>query len=266
MNKKLLFSVILVVFMIVTTFVLANNQTNSFYLRYQLNPNEIFEYNMVISTDSSDEMHTLLIKNIVYSSTNESIKMHIITKNNSNLDGTAYYKNMTYVGNILDSDYEPLAQLEIQPEIPNSLVYPEDIIHVGDTWLKKIKYSGSYSSDLGLIWYNVTGETKYSCIGSERIFVGLVPFECVNITSQSYFNLNENIDTFNGTVIVETKSEAKGYNMIDQNRGYLVKSKYDLKTVIKTDQSEIFRNLDLGLGYFSREIPIRSTIITELKR
>lgn len=181
---------------------------------------------------------------------------------NGNKTESSYRITMTDHGKLIELNSEDLIIPEIQPEMPNTIVYPEKQIRNGETWTITIKKTGNFTSSEMLTEYALSGTKNYTCIGFKKITVETGNFNCVGIESDLNFTLSMITKTTNDTVYTTTTGKVSGEDWVDVKGGFLVKSEYNVDKVITTDLSEMYK--EMGLEKFYRETPMNSHTISEL--
>lgn len=241
------------------------NKPISYDLKYNFNGGEQFAYNVV----SSAEMPKKVITSMYFEMDVLDIDKNGITiqtvstaTTNGNMTESSHNATMTDHGKLIELNSEDLILPEIQPEIPNTIVYPEYQIRKGETWIIPVKNTGNFTTSKMLTDYELSGTKNYTCIGLNKITVKAGNFDCVGIESDLNFTLNTITKTPNGTVYSTITGKASGEDWVDLKGGFLVKSEYNVDKVIATDLSEMYK--EMGFENFYRETPVNSHIISEL--
>ncbi|MCD4842959.1 MAG: hypothetical protein K8R25_00545 [Methanosarcinales archaeon] len=199
----------------------------------------------------------------------------------SDFDGNKITTNVTSIkttaGNITKSSYTIITDIhgnlmkmhpedkiipEIQPELPNLIIYPEKGIQEGDSWMVIFNKTLNYNLSGILTEYEVAGTKNHTCVGLKTVSTKDGRFECVGIKSDVNFTSNTKTETNNTTVYVTTTDKLSGVDWVDLKGGFLVKSEYNVDRVITTNLSEMYK--EIGFENFYRETPVNSHIISEL--
>lgn len=242
-------------------------KNTSTYLKYDFNTGDEFVYDVqnVKLVSNNTDAKKIHIKMIFLNDTYDNfIFTRTIMKQISEENKTfsEYTTKMEQNGTISEIFSNNLIIPEIQPELPNTIIYPEKKIRKGDLWTTSIKKSGNLITPVTLTEYNISGIKNYTCLGFKKISVDAGLFECVGIKSDTNYTLNRVINNTNGTVSIIITGNVLGEDWVDLKSGFLVKSKYNVDSIIMTDLSEAFEQI--GFEQFYRETPMTSQIVSEL--
>lgn len=241
------------------------NKPISYDLKYNFNKGEQFAYDIVSSAEMPKKVTTSMhVEMVVLDLDKNCITMQTVSTAtmDENETKSSYNARMTDHGKLIELNSEDLIIPEIQPEIPNTIVYPEKQIQNGESWTITVKKTGNFTSLEMLTEYALSGTKNYTCIGFKKITVETGNFDCVGIESDLNFTLSMITKTTNGTVYTTTTGEVSGEDWVDVKGGFLVKSEYNVDKVITTDLSEMYK--EMGFEKFYRETPMNSHIISEL--
>jgi hypothetical protein len=241
------------------------SKPNSYDLKYNFDEGDVFAYDIVSSVEMPNKMVTPInvdMNILDINNTSITVKKISMETTPGNKIKKSHIETMTDQGEIIKLNSEDLILPEIQPEVPNTIIYPENQIHQGESWTIPFKRANNLTTAGMLTSYELLGTNNYTCIGFKNVSVRAGSFECVGIESDSNFTLNMVTKTSNGTVYTTIAGKESGKNWVDLNSGVLVKSEYDVDKVIKTDLSEIYE--EIGLEKCYKETPIDSHIISEL--
>jgi hypothetical protein len=175
-----------------------------------------------------------------------------------------YTMTITPYGNVIATSFSGPVAREIQPEFPNGLKYPEKPVRFGEVWTEPVAHSGTYPTKDGIVEYSVTGDSRYTCFDQKTIPVSAGTFQCVGVKQEVNFTLVEKIVTGNNTIYTTSKGKITGENWIDQEKGFLVLSRYSVEKTLKADITDMMKKA--GFAEFHREIPSDSTISCELMK
>ena len=268
MNCKIKILPILVILSVLGTGCIEDRQNNvqtNHDLRYNIDKGDRFAYDLISSSEMPKNIRTLMhIKMVVSDSDSDLITTRVVstTSTNGNKVESSYRLTMTGHGKLIKSESEDLIIPEIQPELPNTVVYPEKAVQKGETWTNITKREGTFTSKEGSINYTVVSTKNYTCLGLKSISCKAGNFQCVGINTDINFTLNMTTKTPNGTVYTIIVGKASGENWVDLRGGFLVKSTYDVNKIIKMDLSEVYKKT--GFGVFYRETPINYQTVSEL--
>jgi hypothetical protein len=173
-----------------------------------------------------------------------------------------YTLTITPYGNVITTSFSGPVAREIQPEFPNGLKYPEKPVRFGEVWTEPVAYSGTYPTKDGIVEYSVTGDSRYTWFDQKTVPVSAGKFQCIGVKQDVNFTLVEKIVTGNNTIYTTSEGKINGENWIDQDKGFLVLSRYSVKKTLKADISDVMKTA--GFAEFHREIPSDSTISCEL--
>lgn len=242
------------------------NKPNSCDLKYNFNKGEQFSYSVISSveipqkavTPMNVEMNVLDIGNNGIT----TIKKISTDTTDGNKTESSYNETTTDHGEIVKLNSEDFILPEIQPEVQNTIVYPENQIQQGESWTIPFKRIGNLTTSGMSTDYELVGTNNYTCTGFKNIPVKAGNFDCVGINSDLNFTLNMVTKTSNGTVYTTITGKESGENWVDLNGGFLVKSGYDVDKVITTNLSDTSQKIGLEKCY--RENPVVSHITSEL--
>ena len=264
MNCKIKILSLLVMLSVLGVGCIDDTQTN-YNLKYNFDKGDRFAYDLQSYSETPKNTRTSMhIEMVVLDIGSNLITMQTgsTATTNGNKTESSYRITMTDHGKLIELNSEDLIIPEIQPEIPNTIVYPEKQIQNGESWTITVKKTGNFTSSEMLTEYELSGTKNYACIGFKKITVETGNFDCVGIESDLNFTLSMITKTTNGTVYTTTTGEVSGEDWVDVKGGFLVKSEYNVDKVITTDLSEMYK--EMGFEKFYRETPMNSHIISEL--
>ena len=242
-------------------------QTKITDLRYDFHTGDEFTYEVKSIKKNKAEIledKKMRVKVISLNSTMESIttktKIEQITEGNETIQ--EYTTKMAQNGTIFEIISNGLIIPEIQPELPNTIIYPEKEIRRGESWTIHKKKEGSVGKPEQLTKYNISSTTNYTWLGFKKISVRAGNFECVGIKSETNYTFNRVVNNTDETFFLYTTGEIIGEEWIDINGGFSVKSTYNVDASVMTDLSENFKNFGFEKFYF--ETPMTTQILSEL--
>lgn len=242
------------------------NEPNNYDLKYNFNKGEQFSYAVISSVEIPEKVVTPIDVEInvldIGNNSITTIKKISTDTTYGNKTESSYNETMTDRGEIIKLNSEDLILPEMQPEMQNTIVYPENQIRQGESWTIPVKRIGNFTISGVSTEYELLGTNNYTCIGFKNIPVKAGNFDCVGINSDLNFTLNTVTKTSNGTVYTTIIGKESGKNWVDLNDGFLVKSEYDVDKVITTDLSDTSKKIGLEKCY--RENPVDSLITSEL--
>ncbi len=261
--------IILIFLILISTFLIGlgciENKPNSYDLKYNFNEGEQFTYGVVSSVEMPNKVITPInVEMNVLDIDNNGITMkRVITDTTcGNKTESSHTETMTDHGEIIKFNSEDLILSEIQPEVPNTIVYPENQIRQGESWTIPFKRIDNLTISGILTDYELLGTNNYTCVGFRNVSVKAGSFDCVGVESDLDFTLNIVTKTSDGTVYTTIIGKESGENWVDLNGGFLVKSEYDVDKVITTDLSDVYE--EIGLEKCYRGTPVNSHITSEL--
>jgi len=233
-------------------------------LKYDFDMGDRFVYDITHSTEKPKNTVPVHIEMLVsdFDGNNITTNVTSIKTTDGNTTESAYTVIMDIYGNLMKTYPEDKIIPEIQPELPNLVIYPEKGIQEGDSWMVMFNKTINYTLSGILTEYKVVGTKNHTCIGLKTVSTKAGRFECVGIKSYVNFTSNTKTETDNATVYVTTTGKFSGEDWVDLKGGFLVKSEYNVDTVITTDLSEMYK--EIGFENFYRETPINSHITSEL--
>ncbi len=242
-----------------------NIQANS-NMRYNLDSGDRFVYDIVYSTETPTNTILQRIEMLVsdFDGKNITTKVTSTITMDGNATKSLYNTILDTKGNLIKLDAKDNIIPEIQPELPNLIIYPENKIKKGDSWTIPIRKVGFFKDSEALNEYVVEGTRNYKWLDSKRVSVESGEFECAIIKSDANFTVNMKIETENGTIYISTTGSYSGEDWVDIKDGFLIKSTYDIDQVRITDLSEVYKKKGLFENFY-RETPIRSHFSSELK-
>jgi hypothetical protein len=241
-------------------------QTKITDLRYNFHTGDEFTYGVESVTKIMDniEDRKMNVKVKSLNSTVESIttktEIEQITEGNETF--SEYTTKMAQNGSIIEIISNDLIVPEIQPELPNTIIFPGTENHHGESWTTYINKEGIVNEPELLTTYNISGMTNYTRLGNKRISVTAGSFECAGIKSNTNYTLESEVNNTNRTFLFYTTGEIIGEVWVDINGGFPVKSTYDVDTITTTDLSENFKKM--GAKKLYRETPMTSRVQSEL--
>lgn len=238
-------------------------------LRYNLSVGDVFSYHIVYSLGKSGNTYSINSNILVADRHGKVIKLKTIadTMHEGNTTKSVFNRTIDECGLVSDSDFNDILIPEIQPELPDRLVYPEKEIQNNDTWTMPLIKSGNYNNSESTAKYDVNGTCNYTCVGVKIIDTVIGNFRCAEIQSEINYTLNITTNTTNGTVITKTKGNLLGTDWVDLEKGFLVKSDYDIYKITFYDLSDIYIKANL-FNVVYREVPTTShvTVILNNKK
>ena len=264
---KLKFIIFITIFIAMSFIGLASmeNKPISYDLKYNFNEGEQFAYSVVSSTKVPMKVITSMHveMDILDIDKNDINIQTILTATTyGNTTESSYNATMNDYGKLIELNSEDLILPEMQPEIPNTIVYPEYQIRNGDTWTISVKNEGNFTTSNTLTDYELSGTKNHTIIGFKTITAKAGNFDCIGIESDLNFTLSTVTKTLNGTVYTTITRKVLGEDWVDLKGGFLVKSEYNVDKVTTADLSEMYN--EIGLENVYRETPVNSHIISEL--
>lgn len=234
-------------------------------IRYNLESGDRFVYDIVYSTETPKNTIPQQIEMLVsdFDGKNITTKVTSTMTMDGNTTTSLYNMILDTKGNLIKLDAGENIIPEIQPELPNLIIYPENRVKKGDSWTIPIKKVGVFKESGTLNEYTVVGTKNYTWFESKKISVKAGEFECAIIRSDVNFNISMKIETGNGTIYISTIGNYSGEDWVDMKDGFLVRSAYDSEQVRRTDLSEVYKKKGLFENFY-RETPITSRILSEL--
>jgi hypothetical protein len=194
------------------------------------------------------------IKEDVTGSSGKTITMNILS--NATSSGVTTEKTetltMTNKGLVTESYSDTPLFPEMQRDLPNTITYPEKI-EENSSWMYTLEKSGNYTSKGNNVNYSAEGVSTNSYLGRKNVPVSAGNFDCIGIQNMINLSITEAIGTPNGTVVTVTTINATGENWIDTEKGFLVKSSYNIDKDYNIDLAEVYHVL--GFKGLKREIP-----------
>lgn len=232
--------------------------------KYAFSTGDHLVYEITFAQENQDKAVTNVLDMDVAHVDEKFIELHVRPK--SILAGQSavppYTVTITPFGESVKTDFKGPVLREIQPEFPNGLKYPEKPVSSQDVWTDTIAQSGNYSTPKGIVDYSVSGDSVYTGIDPKLVSVKAGSYPCLGIRQDVNFTLIEKFDSENGTVYMTTTGKISGENWIDLSKGFLVKSDYNIKKKINSDDSDVMKAV--GFKAFYREIPSNSRVSCEL--
>ncbi|AKB78741.1 hypothetical protein MSHOH_2258 [Methanosarcina horonobensis HB-1 = JCM 15518] len=267
MNLKIFVLAVVILISLVGAAYTVNTQKSpqtSYNLTYNFEKGDKFNYKSVSSIEKPKNTISENIDILVSDVGKNHITIQAISTAtiNGNKTEDSYYINMTSHGSSMELSSKNSTIPIIHSELPNTLTYPEKEIKKDDTWITALDKFGNYTSDEGSTNYNLTYVTKYECLGLKTIYLDAKYFDCIGIKSDTNFTLNTATMALNKTIYVNTTGNTLGESWVDLKGGFLVKSEYDTKEIVKTDYSDLYE--EIGLEKLYRETPINSHTTYEL--
>lgn len=235
-----------------------------YILKYDFDMGDRFAYNITYSTEQPESIMPIHIEMFVSDFNGKNITTNVtsIKTTDGNTTKSSYIAITDIHGNLMKTYPEDKIIPEIQPELPNLVIYPEKGIQEGDSWMLMFNKTLNYTLSGILTEYEVAGTKNHTCIGLKTVSTKAGRFECVGIKSDVNFTSNTKTETNNTTVYITTTGKLSGVDWVDLKGGFLVKSEYNVDKVITTDLSEMYK--EMGFENFYRETPVNSHIISEL--
>lgn len=223
-------------------------------LSYRFDPGDQFLYR-IQSTNSAQESEVpAWIKEDITGGSGDTILMNIVS--NATSSGITTEKTetlaMTNKGTVTGSHSDTPLFPEMQRDLPNTITYPEKIEDTS-SWIYTLEKSGNYTSKGNNVNYSAEGVSTSSYLGRKNVPVSAGNFDCIGIRNTINLSITEAIGTPNGTVITVTTINATGENWIDTEKGFLVKSSYNIDKDYNIDLTEVYHVL--GFKGLTREIP-----------
>lgn len=233
-------------------------------LKYDFDRGDRFVYNITHSTEKPKNTVPIHIEMLVsdFDGNNITTNVTSIKTTDGNTTESSYTVIMDIHGNLMKTYPEDKIIPEIQPELPNLIIYSEKVIQEGDSWTVMFNKTINYTLSGTLPEYEVVGTKNHTCIGLKTVSTKAGRFECVGIKSYVNFTSNTKTETDNATVYTTTTGKLSGEDWVDVKGGFLVKSEYNVDNVMTTDLSEMYG--EIGFENFYREIPIIAHITSEL--
>ncbi|KAF5415900.1 MAG: hypothetical protein C5S48_04600 [Candidatus Methanogaster sp.] len=233
-------------------------------LKYDFDRGDRFVYNITHSTEKPKNTVPIHIEMLVsdFDGNNITTNVTSIKTTDGNTTESSYTVIMDIHGNLMKTYPEDKIIPEIQPELPNLIIYSEKVIQEGDSWTVMFNKTINYTLSGILPEYEVVGTKNHTCIGLKTVSTKAGRFECVGIKSYVNFTSNTKTETDNATVYTTTTGKLSGEDWVDVKGGFLVKSEYNVDNVMTTDLSEMYG--EIGFENFYREIPIIAHITSEL--
>ncbi|AKB18211.1 hypothetical protein MSWHS_1348 [Methanosarcina sp. WWM596] len=241
----------------------SEDMQTDYNLQYDFNAGDIFVYNITHSTENSKNIIPTHIEMLVsdFDGTNITTNVTSIKTISGNTTKSSYTAIMDVYGNLMKAYPEIKIIPEIQPELPNLIVYPKKAIQEEDSWT--IIFNNTLNNTSSGILYEVIGTKNYTCVGLKTISTKAGRFECVGIKSDSNFASNTTTETNGTAVCIITRGKLSGIDWVDLKDGFLVKSEYDIDTVMTTDLPETYK--EIGFENFSRETPVNLHMVSYLE-
>ena len=125
-------------------------------LKYNFDKGDRFAYDLLSYSETPKNTRTSMhIEMVVLDIGSNLITMRTgsTATTNGNKTESSYRITMTDHGKLIELNSEDLIIPEIQPEMPNTIVYPEKQIRNGETWTITIKKTGNFTSSEMLTEY-----------------------------------------------------------------------------------------------------------------
>lgn len=241
-------------------------QTKITELRYNFQKGDEFIYEVESVKENMDnlgnqKMHVNVISlNTSMESITTKTKIEWITEENKTF--SEYTTKMAQNGTIIEINSNDLIVPEMQPELPNTIIYPSTENRQGESWTTHLKKEGIFNRPEISINYSLSGTTNYTWLGFKRISVRAGTFDCVGIKSSTNYTFDSVVNNSNRTVSVYTTGQIIGEVWVDKIGGFPVKSAYDVDAHVTTDLSENYEKM--GVEKLYRETPMTSRILSEL--
>jgi hypothetical protein len=234
-------------------------------LKYSLSKGDQLTYEITFASGNKDTAIKWGLEMDVTNTSDTFLDLKVIPGNIDQQPAESPYTiTITPQGNVIATSFSGPVAREIQPEFPNGLKYPEKPVSPGEIWTEPLAHSGTYPTKDGTVEYSVTGDSRYTCLGRKTVPVSAGKFQCVGVKQDVNFTLAEKIVTGNTTIYTISKGNISGENWIDQDKGFLVLSRYSIKKTLKADITDVMKKA--GFAEFHREIPSDSTISCELMK
>jgi len=255
--------VLIVILSLIGAGCIGDAQTD-YNLKYDFDMGDRFVYDITHSTEKPKNTVPIHIEMLVsdFDGNNITTNVTSIKTTDGNTTESAYTVIMDIHGNLMKTYPEDKIIPEIQPELPNLIIYSEKVIQEGDSWTVMFNKTVNYTLSGILTEYEVVGTKNHICICLKTVSTNAGRFECVGIKSDANFTSNTETETDNGTVYTTTTGKVSGEDWVDLKGGFIVKSEYNVDTVITTDLSEMYK--EIGFENYYRETPMNSHIISEL--
>lgn len=265
MNFRL--SISLITLFVLTAGCLVDSQQNDlekYELKYNFEQGEQYSYEVLTAIEKPSTKVSENTDIHVVSEENNHINLKVLTKTatNTKSEEQTYHMNMNPSGEIIQIKSNNLIVPEIQLELASILEYPKKEFAEGDVWSSYFSKNDSLSIDDNLVEYTVSGNTTYKCSDRGEISVKAGKFDCVAIETTTNYILDVKYKSENESIYSKTTGITKGENWIDLDRGFLVKSEYNVNKSTTTDFSELYE--DLGIENVHRSTPHKSYITSEL--
>lgn len=239
-------------------------QKNDSRLTYAFNRGDLLTYEITFSQENTaNSVKKVMEIDVINAGENfiETIVRSKSTTTGQNAE-SPYSLTITPYGETVKTNYNGPVLREIQPEFPNGLKYPEKIIITDDVWTGTFAKTGNYSTAEGEVEYSVSGDARYTNITPKTVTVKAGKYSCLGIKQEVNFTLTESIKTNDGMIYSITSGKITGENWIDQNKGFLVKSDYQIRKTVNADVSDVMKQV--GFNEFHRTIPTNSSVSCEL--
>lgn len=243
----------------------SGSELDSYALKYNFATGEEFTYQISSITSVPNTMSTSAYADVeIVGIDDDGTSTQVVSVASLSEGGNKYTYNATLTDsgklNILSTEDTVLP--EIQAEIPNRIIYPDELVQDGDVWTVPIEETGNLTTSEALIDYELSGEREYKCNGFETVSIDADVFDCINIESSSNIVMNMTAETANGTIYKKVTITMVGEDWVDSDSGFLVKSEYDVDRFQITDLTEVYKEYGLDQAY--REEPSKYTVSSEL--
>lgn len=240
-------------------------QPETYHLTYDSTVGDTFTYNVTSTVEEPKTTVLTHILTVVSDIERDSIVLQSLSTTfaGENTVEQSYSIKLAPNGSLIESNSILPILPEVQPEVPNLLVFPEHGIQDGDSWSKSFDRRGNATSDEGTVEYHATGTVVLTCLGLKKVSVNAGEFVCVGFEEMVNFSINQILTTENGTFPTFTSGEISGINWVDKDSGFLIESTHKINRTMKIDFSTQMNTL-MGFEKFYQEIPVQSQIHIEL--